>query len=60
MKNKTCISWPRLKWTTYSYFSAATPAQNDSFMDSELFEQIRAFEPEGLDDFDIYSNMSMK
>ncbi|XP_075989939.1 signal transducer and transcription activator Stat92E isoform X2 [Anticarsia gemmatalis] len=46
-----------------SYFSAATPAQTDSFMDSELFEQIRAFEPEGLDDFDIYSNnmnMTMK
>ncbi|CAB3252211.1 unnamed protein product [Arctia plantaginis] len=42
-----------------SYFSAATPAQNDSFMDSDLFEQIRAFEPEGLD-FDIYNNMSMK
>ncbi|XP_050556650.1 signal transducer and activator of transcription 5B isoform X2 [Spodoptera frugiperda] len=43
-----------------SYFSAATPAQTDSFMDSELFEQIRAFEPDGMDEFDIYSNMSMK
>lgn len=44
-----------------SYFSASTPAQNDTFMDTEmLFEQIRAFEPDGLDDFDIYSNMSMK
>ncbi|KAJ0169474.1 hypothetical protein K1T71_000778 [Dendrolimus kikuchii] len=43
-----------------SYLSAATPAQSDSFMESELFEQIRAFEPEGLDDFDIYNNMSMK
>ncbi|CAD0207104.1 unnamed protein product [Chrysodeixis includens] len=43
-----------------SYFSAATPAQTDSYMDSDLFEQIRAFEPDGLDDFDIYSNMSMK
>ncbi|CAK1591703.1 unnamed protein product [Parnassius mnemosyne] len=45
-----------------SYFSAATPAQTESsFMDSELFEQIRAFEPDGLDDFDFYSaNMSMK
>ncbi|XP_041983739.1 signal transducer and activator of transcription 5B isoform X2 [Aricia agestis] len=46
-----------------SYFSAATPAQTEaSFMDSDLFEQIRAFEPEGLDDFDFYnaSNASMK
>ncbi|KAJ8706461.1 hypothetical protein PYW07_012539 [Mythimna separata] len=43
-----------------SYFSASTPAQTDSFMDSELFEQIRAFEPDGMDEFDIYSNMSMK
>ncbi|XP_013178889.1 PREDICTED: signal transducer and activator of transcription 5B isoform X2 [Papilio xuthus] len=45
-----------------SYFSAATPAQTESsFMDSELFEQIRAFEPDGLDDFDFYNgNMSMK
>lgn len=43
-----------------SYLSAATPAQTDSFMESELFEQIRAFEPDGLDDFDIYNNMSMK
>ncbi|CAH2064686.1 unnamed protein product, partial [Iphiclides podalirius] len=45
-----------------SYFSASTPAQTEnSFMDSDLFEQIRAFEPDGLDDFDFYSaNMSMK
>ncbi|XP_022114072.1 signal transducer and activator of transcription 5B isoform X2 [Pieris rapae] len=39
-----------------SYFSASsTPAQTEnSFMDSELFEQIRAFEPDGFDDFDFY------
>ncbi|CAF4942839.1 unnamed protein product [Pieris macdunnoughi] len=45
-----------------SYFSASTPAQTEnSFMDSELFEQIRAFEPDGFDDFDFYGgNVSMK
>lgn len=43
-----------------SYFSAQTPAQADTFMDSELFEQIRAFEPEGLDDLDFYNNVAMK
>lgn len=46
----------------HSYFSASTPAQTEnSFMDSELFEQIRAFEPDGFDDFDFYGgNVSMK
>lgn len=45
-----------------SYFSASTPAQTESsFMDSELFEQIRAFEPDGFDDFDFYGgNAAMK
>lgn len=45
-----------------SYFSASTPAQTESsFMDSDLFEQIRAFEPDGLDDFDFYGgNVAMK
>ncbi|XP_039762999.1 signal transducer and activator of transcription 5B isoform X3 [Pararge aegeria] len=45
-----------------SYFSASTPAQTESsFMDSELFEQIRAFEPDGFDDFDYFGgNVAMK
>ncbi|XP_050360044.1 signal transducer and activator of transcription 5B isoform X1 [Nymphalis io] len=45
-----------------SCFSAATPAQTDSsFMDSDLFEQIRAFEPDGFEDFDFYGgNVAMK
>ncbi|CAH0730881.1 unnamed protein product, partial [Brenthis ino] len=45
-----------------SYFSASTPAQTESsFMDSDLFEQIRAFEPDGLEDFDFYGgNVAMK
>ncbi|XP_063392018.1 signal transducer and activator of transcription 5B [Cydia fagiglandana] len=46
-----------------SYLSAATPALTESsFMDSDLFEQIRAFEPDSMDDFSFYqgnmSNMS--
>lgn len=45
-----------------SYFSASTPAQTESsFMDSELFERIRAFEPDGFDDFDFCGgNAAMK
>ncbi|XP_061381963.1 signal transducer and activator of transcription 5B isoform X2 [Danaus plexippus] len=45
-----------------SYFSASTPAQTESsFMESELFEQIRAFDHEEFDDFDFYGgNAAMK
>ncbi|XP_037869526.1 signal transducer and activator of transcription isoform X1 [Bombyx mori] len=44
-----------------SYFGEATPIQVDSLMNSDLFEQIRAYEPDNQsDDFDIYSDMCLK
>lgn len=44
-----------------SYFGEATPIQVDSLMNSDLFEQIRAYEPDNQsDEFDIYSDMCLK
>ncbi|KAL0858580.1 hypothetical protein ABMA27_012425 [Loxostege sticticalis] len=44
-----------------SCFSAATPAPTENtFMDSDLFEQMRAFDPESFDEFNLYESMSMK
>ncbi|RVE46422.1 hypothetical protein evm_008956 [Chilo suppressalis] len=45
-----------------SCFSAATPAPTESstFMDSDLFEQMRAFDPDGFDEFNMYESMTMK
>ncbi|XP_028032015.1 signal transducer and activator of transcription 5A isoform X1 [Bombyx mandarina] len=44
-----------------SYFGESTPIQVDSLMNSDLFEQIRAYEPDNQsDEFDIYSDMCLK
>ncbi|CAG9790649.1 unnamed protein product [Diatraea saccharalis] len=43
-----------------SYAATPAPTEASTYMDSDLFEQMRAFDPDGFDEFNLYESMTMK